>query len=226
MIKNLDWDSAFFEMVVGELFVAEEIDAEEIKNFDLLYAKNPVDFDLKLDHFTNHFTETKVVFVKEIIENNCDSNNIFSVKKVAFQINKIYELAYESGKFSRFFLDTNFKPEKFKELYRKWVDNSISNNFATAVLVYVENHQTIGFVSYKVDYEDATIGLIAISPAHQGKGIGRKLLQFVENELFQNHIKTLHIPTQESNLGACNFYKKQGYTIKEKLVIKHYWKSH
>lgn len=226
MIKRLDWDSTFFGIEVGELFTDYQIDMLETEKFDLLYLKSARDKELNLQHFSNNFTETKVVFAKEIIENKRNNQNIFSVKKIDFQIEKIYELAYESGKYSRFFLDTNFKSNKFKELYRKWVDNSITNNFATAVLVYVENHQTIGFVSYKVDYENATIGLIAVCPTQQGKGIGKKLLQFVENELFQNHIKTLHIPTQESNLGACNFYKKQGYTIKEKLVIKHYWKSH
>jgi len=33
------------------------------------------------------------------------------------------------------------------------------------------------------------------------------------------------IPTQKENILACNFYKKNGYSVKEETVIKHYWRS-
>jgi dTDP-4-amino-4,6-dideoxy-D-galactose acyltransferase len=122
-------------------------------------------------------------------------------------------------------LDKNFKNENFKKLYRKWVDNSISKEIAEDVLIYKENKQIMGFVTYKINESFGTIGLIAVSAAHQGKGIGNKLLSFVENRIFSNGITKLVIPTQLSNNTACNFYKKQNYTIQQKLFIKHYWKK-
>ncbi|MDO9261367.1 MAG: GNAT family N-acetyltransferase, partial [Flavobacteriaceae bacterium] len=69
-----------------------------------------------------------------------------------------------------------------------------------------------------------TIGLTAVCASYQGKGIGKKLLESVENELSKKHIKELRIPTQLQNKQACKFYKKSGFNIVEETIIKHYWK--
>ncbi len=225
MINKLDWDSDFFEIEVGELIYENNSNVENSNDFGLLYIKSNQQFNVEINGFVNNFHETKIVFSKNIIQNNLNSTNIISINQIDFNVTEIYDLAYESGKYSRFFLDKNFKKNKFLELYQKWVDNSISGQFANDVLIYQERNQIMGFVTYKTKNNEATIGLIAVSPNHQGKGIGGKLLHFVENELFQKNIKTLLIPTQENNLAACNFYKKQGYQVHEITFIKHYWKK-
>ena len=78
---------------------------------------------------------------------------------------------------------------------------------------------------YKVTNNYATIGLIAVSPNHQGKGIGKQLIDKVENELFKKNINELRIPTQEENIQACFFYEKLGYKKLEVININHYWKK-
>lgn len=223
MIKKLGWDSNFFEIEVGELLVGKQSNSNA-EIFDLLYVKNTSDFELDIYGFENPFSESKIVFAKNISDFELENQFISLISDVKYNIEEIYLLAYESGKYSRFLLDNNFSETKFKELYRKWVDNSINYIFADAVLVYHENDQTMAFVSYKIKNDEATIGLIAVNPNHQGKGIGGKLLKFVEKKLAQNNIKTLFIPTQKTNQVACSFYKKQGYTVHESTIIKHYWK--
>ncbi len=225
MINRLDWDSKFFEIEIGELIYQKHFNYENVDIFDLLYIKSNNDFELEINNFKNAFSETKVVFSKNLNFFETSNRNIFSFDKINYNIEEIYELAFESGKFSRFFLDNNFKKEKFKELYKKWVDNSISKLFADDLFVYQNDNKTMGFVTYKINNNIAKIGLIAVSPNYQGKGIGGKLLNYLENLLFQNNIKTLYIPTQKNNLVACNFYKKQGYIVNEKTIIKHYWKK-
>ncbi len=225
MINRLDWDSNFFEIEIGELICQEYFNLENAESFDLFYIKSNKDFELEINNFENTFSENKVVFSKNLNFSETSKNNIFSVNKIDFKIEEIYELAYESGKFSRFFLDNNFNIEKFKELYKKWVDNSISKLFADDLFVYQEDNNTIGFVTYKIKNNIATIGLIAVSPNEQGKGIGGKLLNYLENFLIKSNINVLSIPTQENNITACKFYKKQGYNISDKTIIKHYWKK-
>ena len=225
MINRLDWDSNFFEIEIGELISQENFNYENADTFDLFYIKSNKDFELEINNFENTFSENKVVFSKILNFSKRSKNNIFSVSKIDYKIEDIYELAYESGKFSRFFLDNNFTMEKFKELYKKWVDNSISKLFADDLFVYQEDNKTIGFLTYKIKNEIATIGLIAVSQNQQGKGIGGKLLNYLENFLFKSNINILSIPTQENNIAACNFYKKQGYNINEKTIVKHYWKK-
>ncbi len=225
MINRLVWDSDFFEIEIGDLIYKNNSITNNSEDFELIYVKNDIDFELEINNFENAFSETKVVFSKNLNFLETSKKNIFSVNKIDYKVEEIYELAYESGQYSRFYLDDNFKKEKFQELYQKWVDNSISKLFADDLFVYQEDNKTIGFITYKLKNDIATIGLIAVSPNYQGKGIGGKLLNYLEDILFQNDIKTLFIPTQENNLAACNFYKKQGYSINEKTIIKHYWKK-
>ena len=87
------------------------------------------------------------------------------------------------------------------------------------------NENILAFVTFKIKDNLAQIGLIAVSPNSQGKGLGKNILLKVENYCFQNNIKTLLIPTQLENVIACNFYSKMGYKISEKIVVKHFWKN-
>ena len=93
------------------------------------------------------------------------------------------------------------------------------------MLVYQENKQTLGFVTYKIEKDFATIGLVAVDSFSQGKGIGGKLIDAVENKLISNGVFKLIIPTQLENTNACNFYKKLNYKVHETTAIKHYWNN-
>lgn len=224
MISKLDWDSGFFNLNVGEINFKDCKETLNYSDFDLLYVVSTDDFDLILDGFSNSFSEEKIKFHKELKESQQLSENVFSYKETTYNIKDLHELAYESGNHSRFLLDKNFGSEKFRELYRLWIDNSISGQFADDVLLYKEQGKTIGLLTYKIKEEKAFVGLIAVSSNHQGKGIGRILLKHLETVLHTKGIESLNIPTQRQNEQACHFYAKQGYSISENIHIKHYWK--
>lgn len=225
MIKKLQWDSDFFNLNIGEIDVKNFRDAVNFADFNLLYLHSTADFDLEIDGFHDSFSEEKVVFRKSLSSVKYDSQNIHSVKKTDYNINDIYELAFESGKNSRFLLDKNFGREKFEDLYKIWIQNSIFKDFADDVLVYKLENDILGLLTYKATANNASVGLIAVSSAQQGKGIGAQLLNYLESVLVQNGVKNLSIPTQSGNLQACNFYTKTGYKISERIFIKHYWKK-
>lgn len=224
-IKYLEWDSSFFNKKVGVLDLSQDPNYLDVENdYDLIYVTSDKETAVNLKNYKQTYSETKVVFSKMVgKENKLEDKTIVSVLN-SLPKEEIYELAFESGKMSRFNLDVNFTNSEFKQLYKKWVDNSYSKDFADEVLVFQNFNESIGFVAYKIFEKYATIGLIAVSPSHQGKGIGRKLLEAVENNLVPLGIKELRIPTQLQNASACNFYTKMGYTIIEEKVIKHYWK--
>lgn len=225
MIKKLKWDSDFFGIEIGEFFYDGKESESNFDEYDLLYLKSKIDIYPEIRNFENTFSETKLIFAKELEQNNNTNENIFSFKDLKIDKSLIYKLSFESGKFSRFNLDPNFENDKFQELYKLWIDNSISNIFADDLLVYLDQNEIIGFITYKTQNNTATIGLVAVSQNCQGKGIGSQLLKAVEHKLNNNSIKRLLIPTQQINEIACNFYKKQGYRIEETLFIKHYWKK-
>lgn len=225
MIEEKKWDSDFFNLKIGEVNFFDSKISSNYTDFDLLYVVSHEDFDLQIEGFNNSFSEQKVKFYKEIQSQDKLSNQVFSIKNSSYDIQDLYELAYESGKNSRFLLDPNFGNEKFKQLYQIWINNSVSNEFATDVLIYKEENKTVGLLTYKSNKNEAFVGLIAVSNEHQGKGIGGILLRHLETVLFNQGINSLTIPTQLENQSACSFYKKQGYSIAEIIHIKHFWKK-
>ncbi len=225
MIRKLDWDSDFFNLKVGELRLANNLGSYEASEYDLLYVTAEADFELQIAGFTKSFSEQKVKFSKSIFLNGKFSNDVFSYNETEYDTQDLYQLAYESGKHSRFRLDRNFDTEKFKDLYRLWIDNSIHSNFADDVLLYKNDGKVVGLLTYKIEQHNANVGLIAVSPQQQGKGIGGILLNHLEAVLSESGITDLTIPTQHENEQACRFYTRSGYVISEKNFIKHYWKD-
>ncbi|WP_396194525.1 GNAT family N-acetyltransferase [Flavobacterium sp.] len=223
MIRKMEWDSTFFGLRVGELDFNESQYFINEADYDLLYVVSNDDFNLKLKGFENSFSEQKIKFYKELKEPQQLSTNVFSFKETD-AIQEVYELAYESGKHSRFLLDRKFGHEKFKELYQRWIDNSISGKFADDVLLYKIQEKSVGLLTYKTIDKKAFVGLIAVSSQQQGKGIGGILLKHLEGFLYNKGIESLTIPTQHQNKQACYFYNKLGYSISEQTYIKHYWK--
>ena len=225
-IKQLQWDSDFFNKKIGELSPNEAIKVpfNLTQDYDLIIIKKNQDFSCEIDGYEKTFEETKILFEKKL---SFDNINEIIIEDTDFQ-NKppedFYDLAYESGKYSRFKLDLNLK-NKFQDIYKKWVDNSLNKTFAEKVF-YIHSEDTInGFVTLQRDGNTAKIGLIAVNPNFQGKGIGTKLLQAAEYYAIKNNMDKMLIPTQKENILACNFYKKNGYSVKEETVIKHYWRS-
>ena len=224
-IKQLQWDSDFFNKKIGELSPNEAIKVpfNLTQDYDLIIIKKNQDFSCEIDGYEKTFEETKILFEKKL---SFDNINEIIIEDTDFQ-NKppedFYDLAYESGKYSRFKLDLNLK-NKFQDIYKKWVDNSLNKTFAEKVF-YIHSEDTInGFVTLQRDGNTAKIGLIAVNPNFQGKGIGTKLLQAAEYYAIKNNMDKMLIPTQKENILACNFYKKNGYSVKEETIIKHYWK--
>ena len=224
-IKKLEWDSDFFKIKVGEILNPDTNYIVLKEKFDLIYLKNQKNCETTIEGYVNSFTETKVLFSKLIDEKREINQNIFSISEANSKIDDLYNLAFESGKMSRFNLDKKFGRTKFEELYIKWIDNSINKIFADDILVYQENNQTLGFVTYKIEKDFATIGLVAVDSFSQGKGIGGKLIDAVENKLISEGVLKLLIPTQLENTNACGFYEKKEYKISQTTVIKHFWKK-
>ena len=227
-IKTLEWDSAFFNKKIGELMLSKT-DTTEFSNkphaFDLLIFKSSKNKNITIDGFKNTFQETKYVFSKKIsdIKKNETNIKINDFDTAPLKATLFYNLAYESGKYSRFKLDPFYKNEDFYNLYNKWIDNSINKTYADKIFYILDNQKVIGLVTLKNNDTFATIGLIAVAQSYQGKGLGKQLINKVENYCYLNALKTLKIPTQKKNTNACNFYKKLNYNIVEKTFINHLW---
>ena len=91
--------------------------------------------------------------------------------------------------------------------------NSINKKFADKIFYYLLEKEVVGFVTVKNSNDFSTIGLIAVNNNYQGRGIGKQLINIVENYCLELNINELRIPTQKENISACNFYKKLDYNV-------------
>ena len=227
-VQRLDWDSDFFELEVGKWEGCDEesIDETNLDSFQLVYQISDALCDISIPHFTESYSEVKTLFIKrDLAKNDRSIEAVYNAQDLDLEIDTLYDLAYESGKFSRFKQDPNMANEQFEALYRLWIDNSLHNNFSDGFLVKLVEDIPAGLVTYRFSQDHATIGLIAVSPQYQGRGIGQELLTAAENHVIESGMESMVIPTQKNNEIACRFYKKNGYSLMETKYIKHLWRD-
>jgi dTDP-4-amino-4,6-dideoxy-D-galactose acyltransferase len=225
MIEKLQWDSEFFDFSVGKIFIEtpetlnEEAFVMAAAAYKLVYvfAKEPLSysrFALPAD--------VKLTFQKSLMLDQYEvSPQYFDVNKHDFV--DLQRLAFQSGEFSRFRIDSGFDSTDFYRMYEIWINKSLESAHSVVLVEEVEN-KLAGFVSLDFnDSETATIGLIAVDSEVRGKGVGRKLMAQAESAALKAGKKQIRVATQQKNVLATNFYEKQGYTLADQITIYHYW---
>lgn len=66
-------------------------------------------------------------------------------------------------------------------------------------------------VLYKRNSQIAGIETLNVDPVHQGKGIGKKLLNAAEIEMISNNIKKIRLEVSTGNQRAIKLYEKLGF---------------
>ncbi len=81
----------------------------------------------------------------------------------------------------------------------------------TAVIVAgMRNHLT-GFAIMNFGDEQAHLSLLAVTPSHQRCGIGRQLVNWLEESALVAGITTFNLELRANNFAARNFYRAMGF---------------
>lgn len=159
--------------------------------------------------------DTKMIFEKIL---KADSPTDPQIKTYTGTLtDRLLSLALESGTFSRFRTDPHFQSGEFEKLYQAWIRKALGKD----LVMIVEDFA--GFITCEVGDSSAQIGLIAVDPNHRGKGLATKLLQAAEFDAFQNGLNSIIVSTQEANIPACGLFQTQGFILKDRIYIYHYW---
>jgi ribosomal protein S18 acetylase RimI-like enzyme len=89
-------------------------------------------------------------------------------------------------------------------------------------LLAEENGKFLGFASYETNHGETNktkIHKIYILPEAQGKGVGKKLIQFMEKAAMENGNKILFLNVNKFNQGAIDFYSRIGFYEAYKEII-------
>lgn len=106
-----------------------------------------------------------------------------------------------------------------QQLEYKLEEKSFDNDFLK-VLVYEES-EIEGVLIYQDLIDIITIDYIVVNDKSRKKGIGTKLLKYIEDKY--KNINNITLEVRESNINAINFYKSNGF--KEVTKRKHYYKN-
>lgn len=228
MIRYLSWDSEHFGIKVGRVDASvisfEEYSqicaAAKSQHYDLIYVVGPrFEADLCTDKFL--LVDEKVIYEAHINELEKEKDEVVELP-VGTDYHELLDLAYESGKYSRYKIDENLPPHVFGTLYSKWIENAVNRENGQRVLVVQRNHHYVGMLTFQpTDDHRYTIGLIAVSPESAGQGIGTSLL----HALFRLVGKgaCIEVATQLRNQAACHYYEKNGFTVSSITPFYHLW---
>lgn len=238
MEKNyeiLDWDSDFFGFTVakikndfliagdgGELF--ECLKSKEVK---LAYynTKSPLDEFF----FDNKNYEIKLVHKRILLEKNLTKvtklhENITFYDK-EYPDDNMIKLAQRAGVHGRFGTDSNISSEKYNELFKEWMTNSVLKRMASDVLVYTEDNEIVGLATVKLESDFAYMPLFAVKREFEGRGISFALMRAVESVALERGYSKVLGGTQDLNLKALKVYERYGIQVIGDEYIYHLWRK-
>ncbi len=104
---------------------------------------------------------------------------------------------------------------------QKLIDNT---QFGRLWMIYVDDIvvgyicATFGF-SFEYGGQDAFIDEFFIKSDYRNQGIGRKAMEFVEQELTKLGIEAVHLEVERHNEKGNRLYTKQGYQDKGRFLL-------
>jgi dTDP-4-amino-4,6-dideoxy-D-galactose acyltransferase len=236
-IETLSWDSDFFQIKVGRIFLEDDIDfipntiIEQIKlgKFQLIYIfkyntplsqKNVLSTNLELVDI--QLTLSKVFKAEDYINIPYLLTNQLSVR----ELQECYNIADEIALKSRFNNEILIGKEKTKKLYRKWIDNALNKSFGDGLLLEKSGNLIVGIFVIKSNYKSfsGTCSLIGVENNFKGKGIGMKLwMQAFGFWAKKGDINKCLVAISLKNIESLNFHLKNGFNKIENInYIYHY----
>lgn len=221
-IQKAIWDSDFFGRKIGKLFLnnIEDLDAEELKQYDLVYvfSDNP-DLNLKL-------VDKKIVYLiddlQKVEQINLSEPEFYD--PTTDDYSQLLDLTLQSGVFSRFNIDRNFTNNEYQRLYKEWIDKSITKEIALEIIIKKIDSKIVGFATVTHKSEGiADIGLVAVDDNHRGKGIAKEIISQILEFAKSRHYKKIQVVTQLDNSPANILYTKMGFKKESLTNVYHIW---
>ena len=85
------------------------------------------------------------------------------------------------------------------------------------VIVTVEGNEIIGFAVMKYLYGEARLNLFAVHTKHRRKGVGSRMIKWLEETALINGNSVVYLETRLRNQVAREFYKSLGYKVIQRI---------
>lgn len=233
--KILEWDTDFFEFKVAKVY-KNFITEINYASFMLVLKEKGVEFAQYTSEteLTSKITNNPYYFVKLVVSRVPivkKMEHIYNFHKNIELYDKDYpekeliELAQLAGSLGRFGNDENIPAEKYYELFKNWIINSVNKKLATDVLVYRVNGKIIGFITIKVDGKKGSSPLLAVNRDYEGIGVSFALMRAAETVLVKHGCTSVMSGTQDLNQKALKVFERYGFKFQKIEYVYHLWKK-
>ena len=229
-ISELRWDSNFLKRKVGEVDLrftslshVESLEKAVQAKYSLVYIKSPSELDTSQASDWKVFDSGGSVELKKQLQgkecrpNSCRNGEVSIIDNIECISDS---LLYLCGAKSRFFRDPDIRIEDFQFLYRTWLSADLEDP-RCSVVGHMYDNEIISFGSIKYGRSTASISLIAVSPEHQGKGLGKDLVKWMEGKAQRAGLDDICVKTQMINKSALSLYMALGFTVTSQYELYH-----
>ncbi len=229
----LEWDSNFFARRIARLH-APRLDRQTVadatrwcheKRIDCLY------FLAEFDHAETcrlaeandfHFVDERVTYECRVAPPQGRTSAAAVRLGLEEDLKQLRPIARHSHRDSRFYFDGHFDREQCDLLYETWIENSF-RGFAQAVLVAEWEGAPAAYLTCHHQGAESQIGLVGVSAACQGKGLGSTLVQAFLAWSRERGAARAKVVTQGRNVGAQRLYQKNGFALASAQLWYHRW---
>lgn len=95
-----------------------------------------------------------------------------------------------------------------------WTKEMLLQSFSSPIFYGVlmeEQGEIIGYACETVLFEDAEIAIVAVAPAHRKKGLGKLLMERLENIAISRGAEQTFLEVRTSNVAALALYEGFGF---------------
>lgn len=220
MTKILKWDSEFFGFNIADFDPREWM--KNPLGIDSFVAKNKIRLlqccvDIRQDRIINwleynsfRLIDLKMTYSAQIPSS--DRKRFRGIPATHADVPALKRIARTCFKDSRFY-DSPFDRNQGDRLVETWVEKSVLGTFDDLCLKIEKNNEPVGFVTARFKSCPARIGLVGLRRGYRSQGLGRELLCTLFNHLASHNIKQIRVVTQGRNIGAQNFYSRNGFRL-------------
>ena len=140
----------------------------------------------------------------------------------AQDVDVLAAIARASHRTTRFYADSRFPKGRCDDLYETWIRKSCAG-WADAVLVVGPQGSPAGYVSCHADDRTGSMGLMAVSEAARGEGIGAELVRAAVDWCAGNGLEEVTVATQARNVAAQRTFESCGFRTASVGLWFHRW---